>query len=367
MGWTKRGVVRIAALTPAQEEQIPIFAEKWNRIARGTEPIDKKQAAAGIKQFYKDFDCKTPKCNFTKIDSVVGAWNASWYDYHIIEKANPNFWNLGRSEWAIRCFLARSFEPAVLKQVEEFMHRNVASSMSMNRAGRLEDAEDSRQQSERRRGYGQIDAPWLAIADYFATVHGDEACVKLRGLITAIAACGFVWLTPTKAVFIDRPRKVFFDDQGRLHNEQELAIQFGDWGWYFLHGISVSGKYVTTPADELKLEDVIQEKNSDVRSAVLHKIGFERLLTRTKHRVISQANGNELLEFKLHLGPSHNEYFRALRLRWQDKTGAKETLLPVPRQMRHFGADCPDNIRDCEQVRRWTLGWPKEALAVAET
>ena len=58
---------------------------------------------------------------------------------------------------------------------------------------------------------------------------------------------------------------------------------------------------------------------------------------------------------------------RALRLRWDDKTGPKETLLPVPQYVRDFGPDCPENIRDCEQVRRSTLGWPKEALAVAET
>ena len=51
-----------------------------------------------------------------------------------------------------------------------------------------------------------------------------------------------------------------------------------------------------------------------------------------------------------------------LSLPWQDKTGEKETMLPVPRLARQFGEDCPDNVNDCEQVRRWTLGWPKEAL-----
>lgn len=58
--------------------------------------------------------------------------------------------------------------------------------------------------------------------------------------------------------------------------------------------------------------------------------------------------------------------FRALQLTWQDKTGAKETFLPVPRLARQFGEDCPEDV-NCEQVRRWTLGWSKEAMAVAET
>jgi hypothetical protein len=33
----------------------------------------------------------------------------------------------------------------------------------------------------------------------------------------------------------------------------------------------------------------------------------------------------------------------------------------------YFGDDVPEDIDDCEQVRHWTLGWPKEALAIAET
>jgi len=38
-----------------------------------------------------------------------------------------------------------------------------------------------------------------------------------------------------------------------------------------------------------------------------------------------------------------------------------------PRTRRQFGQDCPDNINDCEQVRRWTLGWPKDVEILAET
>jgi hypothetical protein len=50
-----------------------------------------------------------------------------------------------------------------------------------------------------------------------------------------------------------------------------------------------------------------------------------------------------------------------------DKHGKKETVLPVPRTKEQFGYDYPDNINDCEQVRRWTLSWPKDVAVVAET
>jgi hypothetical protein len=31
------------------------------------------------------------------------------------------------------------------------------------------------------------------------------------------------------------------------------------------------------------------------------------------------------------------------------------------------GVECPDNINDCEQVKRWTLGWTMDVDLLAET
>ncbi len=139
-------------------------------------------------------------------------------------------------------------------------------------------------------------------------------------------------------------------------------------GFYRLHGVPIDRKYILTPADELKLADILAEANSTVRMAVLRKFGFARLLATAEHQILSKANGNSLIQFKLDMGAGYQaEYLRVLRVKWQDKTGAKETIIPVPRTRWQFGADGPDDISDCEQVRRWTLGWSKEAMAVAET
>ena len=246
------------------------------------------------------------------------------------------------------------------------MHRNIARSLSIRRV-----AQNQKNGPEgHSRGYffGQADANWLAIVDYFATVHGNEHCQKLDGLIQAVQSCGFVGLMPEKIIFSNRPEVAKFDDQGRLHCEDGPAfICRQGWRWFYLAGVPIFEKYIKTPADDLKLAEILAEPNAEIRTAVLRKFGFQRLLATTHHRIISEAAGNALIEFKLKIGEHHNEYLRTLRLTWQDKTGAKETLLPVPRLARQFGEDCPDNINDCEQVRRWTLGWPKEALALAET
>jgi hypothetical protein len=58
-----------------------------------------------------------------------------------------------------------------------------------------------------------MDAPWLAIVDYFATVHGNADCLKLTGLLQAVASCGFIWLTPEKVVYCNRPDLSRFDER----------------------------------------------------------------------------------------------------------------------------------------------------------
>jgi hypothetical protein len=272
----------------------------------------------------------------------------------------------------MRCYFQRTFDPLILRQVESFMHRNVARSLSTRLIQQLS---TPRRERNRNIAYGQGDAAWFAIVDYFGTVFDNEHSKKLDGLLQAVASCGFVCLAPTQVIYCNRPMTAKFDDQGRLHCVDAPAIEYGSsgesdwegmsWGVFFLNGVAVHKKYIETPADDLKLEDVLQERNSDVRAAVLRKIGFARLLATVPNRVISEAEGNSLIQLQITRG--FNGSLRVLRLKWQDKTGAKETLLPVPRLARDFGDDCPQNINDCEQVRRWTLGWPKEAMAVAET
>jgi hypothetical protein len=127
----------------------------------------------------------------------------------------------------------------------------------------------------------------------------------------------------------------------------------------------VPEKYILTPADQIHFGDMIKEQNAAVRLAIIKKFGFRRLMDTIRYRIVSRADGNSLMEFTIHPTGKRSwvPRFRALQLTWQDKTGAKETFLPVPRLARQFGED----VNSCEQVRHWTLGWSKEAMAVAET
>jgi hypothetical protein len=101
-----------------------------------------------------------------------------------------------------------------------------------------------------------------------------------------------------KVIYCDRPELAKFDDRGRLHCEDGPAIQYRDgWGYYYMSGVPVPAHYGKTPADEIKLDEVLKLQNSDVRMAVIKKVGFTRLLATSRHRSLSEADGNSLIEF----------------------------------------------------------------------
>ena len=129
--------------------------------------------------------------------------------------------------------------------------------------------------------YGQCDAPWLAVADFFATVFENEHCKKLGGLIQAVSSAGFIWLHPRKVVFCNRPEIAKYDDRGRPHCEDGPALQYRDGYKYFaIHGVPVPEKY------KIDFADIAKEENTAVRMALIQKFGFRRLMDTVKYRRI---------------------------------------------------------------------------------
>lgn len=69
-------------LTPEQEAQIPLYIEKWKKIALSTERIDRQRATDAITAAYQWFDCEAPEIIF--FDSPYEAFKEledSWKEY----------------------------------------------------------------------------------------------------------------------------------------------------------------------------------------------------------------------------------------------------------------------------------------------
>lgn len=108
---------------------------------------------------------------------------------------------------------------------------------------------------------------------------------------------------------------------------------------------------------------MLAEPNSEVRTGVIAKVGFARMLGKLPHQIISTAPGGErLIQFDLNGQP-----VRGLHCVWKEGDGRHETVVSAWWRREQFGEDCPDNIDNAEQVRRWTLRWDKNVTIVAES
>ncbi|MCH8054743.1 MAG: hypothetical protein IH857_01130 [Deltaproteobacteria bacterium] len=407
MSWTSRK----EKLTAMQRAALPAICEKWNRIGLSTAPANREEAERGAVELYQAFGHEAPKefIWFNSFDEAVGLLhmgNGEWLPF-----GNPQ--KFSHLNWSLRNWPADFYRTPVIHSVDEVIQGSVFSQWSMEDLLRMVNRIHNR--FELPICYGQDDTEWLARIDFFANVVGIRYRNDLTGLMRIVSSCGFCWLGETKIGFFERPAVLHLDDRHRPHSVDGPAIQYpGGFTMYAIHGVMVPQKYIDNPAEQIDLAEVLQEQNAEVRMAVISKVGFKRLLEAAKQKsryleetcpkcgehfrivkpkqpqrekgspanvamVLSEANGNSLIELTIgrrrrkgsrwdtnNRGP-RPERIRLLHLTWQDKTGSKETVIPVPLTKRQFGQDCPDDVDDCEQVRRWTLGWGKDVEVVAET
>jgi hypothetical protein len=77
----------------------------------------------------------------------------------------------------------------------------------------------------------------------------------------------------------ERPIRLTVNESGRLHNESVMAIEYSDgWGMWYLNGVRVPEKLVTTDSEQLDISFFSTEKNADVKAEFVRKFGVERML-----------------------------------------------------------------------------------------
>ena len=130
----------------------------------------------------------------------------------------------------------------------------------------------------------------------------------------AARSCGWWWPFKNCVILTDRPISLHRDDQGRLHNPDGMAIQYGDgWGVFSWHGTRVPAEVITSP-QSISSAQIINERNSEVRRVMIERYGQDRFVLDSGAKTIDtdQENGAELLSIDLPGDPER--YLRALKL-----------------------------------------------------
>jgi hypothetical protein len=364
--WT---LTRKDCLTREQEARLPMVCAKWREIALSTEPSDRKNAEKAIFEIYRAEGAKEmPKVIWLNNPLDYNKRIAKWLSSpKLLPPRAPRVYTPGLGRHAAHLGAARYYKESLVNTVEATIARVVPQLPPSLRFDSVFGTVI----------YGYSTAREFALAEFFNTPRHQ----KYAAFLAAAQACHSFMLSERAAVLIERPQEIHVDANDRLHNYDGPAlVHRGAKPGRIIyrasfHGVPMSRKWMETPADQIEFAEILKEKNASIRSALLGKYGLERMVKNIKHRTISKLKGNALLEFVIPgrkwESPEKRGIatlrMRMLHLKWKDKTGDRETLLPVPRIQSQFGDNRPSNIDSCEQVRHWTLGWPKEAIAVAET
>ena len=304
---------KITQLTPEQEALIPIYREKWCKIALSTERIDKKKAVEYIQAVYDFLGYSEPEILFFEsIQSVCQNFIS------LLEQRISNLWfpteepflkkignKLGKMLYH-DCY-DQIFRPLQLLNPQTIeweyyylppfhqdgqclydIHNAICSSRL--RAKLIVDSQLLRYDKRIKSIFkikrklvnkiydnyylGFIDTANAWILDYFNDVIKKEYNPQIFKLYKSIHE-NYSGIIPFRSIclVLNRPRKILLDNQNRLHAEGEAAIKYADgFKIYAHHGLALPEKYGKILPSEWKNEWLLTENDHRLKKILIQEL-----------------------------------------------------------------------------------------------
>ena len=141
----------------------------------------------------------------------------------------------------------------------------------------------------------------------------------------------------------EKKGKVF--TKGRAERRQKT----GEWTEngkeaFYMSGVKVGRKLFFAKPEDLDGNEILQIPNAQLRTSLLKRMGFEKLLEQVKGKVIDEkADGSVLFEFSV---KSENDY--------KDKT-MKVLKVICPSSGNSYLLQVPPDAKTCDEARNWTF------------
>ena len=232
----------ITELTSAQVARMTEFRDRWTAIGLSTAPADRPTAEAAIRLAYHCAGLGPPH-------TIV------WCGSPLSQAISRRLWR-GSVRDSVGASVRGSVRDSVGASVRDSIRISVWDSI-----------------------YGQHDASWLSLYDYFRVVCGLKAqTARLRGLTDLARSAG--WALPHKdsCWVSERHNTLRLDDRGRLHCADGPAVTYPDgWSIYAVHGVRVSERIVMHP-ESFTSEELAKEPNSEVLRIIGERLGWSVFL-----------------------------------------------------------------------------------------
>ena len=241
----------ITQLTPEQETLIPIYIDKWKKIALSTQRLDRQKAYDAVAAAYHWFDTEAPEIIF--VDSPYEAfkeldnYSQEYLDFSLLSDLRHPLLSYEQkidNSTAIEQikFIEQELFELVL-DIRAKIYPLLEECLYEDNISLPDDYCD---------GSPNIDflIPECCFYDFCISVLNCEYNEnKWQVFKDVIQYCG--WLISYKNIcFIcERPTRLSFDSQNRLHAEGEVAIEYADgFKVYAYQDVTLPKKYGEVPA-----------------------------------------------------------------------------------------------------------------------
>ena len=316
----------ITELTPEQKALIPQYREKWLNIARSTQRIDKEKAAESVKAAFELINEPEPKIFF--FDSIFSAIN----EYNDNEDLicfglNDNlfqklrfplildfnqipeweFYNLNRIRNSSVKDPQNYFEGELLDKLiidlENEIYNSLEEQWDLTYFDLLESIDEEKFiPMDTQRKYIKYDL-LIAECSYYdfciSVLNYPHDQQRWQILQNVVKNCP--WFFPFQGIcFIcDRPIKLSFNQENRLHGDGEPAIEYADgYKVYANSGVLLPEKYGTIPTSEWKSEWLLSERNAELRRVLVQGVGYNRICEELGAVELDSWKEYSLLEIK---------------------------------------------------------------------
>ena len=265
---------KISKLTEKQKSQIPVFIDKWVKLA--SRPVDKNKAKKAIEDMYKAMGENNPIV-------IIGNSPANAFLLNIL------FFTL----------IKNIKSDQLHGQLYDQLHGQLYGQLRGQLYGQLYDQLDGQL-------HGQLGSfylsyfwyDWAGLYDYGKYIGVKYNNKKMDLFFNFIVECHFVLAYKGVAFISEKPQINFFNR--RLHSLTGKSIEYPDgWGLYNINGVKFDKELwkkitnkIITPEEAIKLPNVEQ------RIIAIQYIGGERLLKELSGKIISQDEYGEIWELE---------------------------------------------------------------------
>ncbi|WP_375509848.1 DUF6745 domain-containing protein [uncultured Nostoc sp.] len=263
----------IENLTPEQEALIPVYRQKWRAIALSTEKINRKKAVKSINKAYALNDLAKPEIIF--IDSPRT----------VISSSRFSVWIEPRGE--LDSYLLSQFRNQLGKSIWNLISANLFHTINIDQEILIDLYSSIKYLTVDKRfkidGYNTFEPKyWLAYSCLFDFCISVLNCAyparHLQAMQDVAEYCGLIFCSESLVVMCERPTKLSFDNQNRLHAEGEPAIEFTDgYSLYSYHGVTLPEKYGKIHPQQWQSQWLLTEENAELRRVLIQGIGYARI------------------------------------------------------------------------------------------